>query len=459
MKNQSYQWPIAAFQSSRLRSVVLHLAGLTLFLLAGFGPVLAQDSAGVPTNSAQDPATSSGEAAQESESSGNDNAASPREGQAEVQVGGPGSVQEQTRQNREQSRDVLKQFGDRLRANYGLTLGADYNVLPQLASNSSGENGAASGVVRLYGHWKPFKRDSPSAGSLVFKVEHRHLLGTDISPQALGPTIGVAGITAAVWSDAGGMLSNLYWTQAFADNRFAFNAGIVDVTDYVDMFGLVNLWTDFSNLAFSVSPTIPAPNMGLGAVGRWMFTPNFYVIGGLADANGDPHDPGHMFQNLGEGELFKHVEFGWIGSWESRYFDNIHLTLWQVDDRVEAEVEGGWGAVLSFSHTLGERWLPFVRGGFSDGGGTIVDRMVSTGIGYQLSERKDYFGIGFNWGRPPEEMAGDHPRDQYTIETYYRVQVVPNLMIVPSAQFVIDPALDTTKDSLWILGLKIRAAF
>jgi hypothetical protein len=32
-------------------------------------------------------------------------------------------------------------------------------------------------------------------------------------------------------------------------------------------------------------------------------------------------------------------------------------------------------------------------------------------------------------------------------------------MIIPSAQFVIDPALDTTKDSLWILGLKIRAAF
>jgi len=381
-----------------------------------------------------------------------------REG-TEGQVGGPSSVHEQAKRNREQSRDSLNRLRDRLLTDYALTLGADYNVLPQLASNRSGENAAASGIIRLYGHWQPFNQDSPSAGSLVFKVEHRHLLGTDISPQELGPLIGIAGITATVWSDVGGMLSNLYWTQAFAENRFAFNAGLVDSTDYVDMFGLVNPWTDFSNLAFSVSPTIPVPNQGLGAVGRWRFTPSLYVVGGLADANGDPHDPGHMFRNLGEGELFKHLEFGWIGSWENRFSDNIHLTLWQVDDRVEAEVEGGWGTVLSFSHTVGERWLPFIRGGFSHGGGTIVDRMVSAGLGYQLNERADYCAVGVNWGRPPEETVGDNPRDQYTIETFYRVQVVPNLMIVPSAQIIINPALDTTKDSLWILGLKIRAAF
>ena len=130
-----------------------------------------------------------------------------------------------------------------------------------------------------------------------------------------------------------------------------------------------------------------------------------------------------------------------------------------MDDRVEADVEGGWGTALSFSHTVGKRWLPFVRGGFSDGGGAIVDRSVSAGVGYLLNERKDYFGIGLNWGRPPGESDRDNPRDQYTIETYYRAEVLSHLMIIPSAQFVIDPALDPTRDSLWILGLKIRAAF
>lgn len=430
---------------------------VALSIFSGLDPLAAQSS--TPASQGQTTA-SEATAGQSGESDPpTPEESSPAESSSKGQLGGPGSVHEQTRQNREQRTDVLKKFGDRLKTDYGLSLGADYNVLPQVASNSPGENAAASGVFRIYGHWKPFNRTAPGSGSLVFKVEHRHLLGTEISPQALGPAVGVAGITAVAWSDAGGILSNLHWIQAFADNRFAFTAGIVDVTDYVDVFGLGNLWTDFSNQAFNTNPIIPAPGQGLGAAASWMFTPNLYVLGGAADANGDPHDPTHSFSSLGDGELFKHFEVGWIRSFENRFADNIHITFWQVDDRVEADVEGSWGTALSLSHTVGQRWLPFVRGGFADGGGAIVDRSVSAGVGCLLNERRDYFGIGLNWGRPPREAAGENPRNQYTIETYYRAQVVPHLLVVPSAQFVIDPALDRTKDSLWILGIKLRVTF
>jgi hypothetical protein len=34
---------------------------------------------------------------------------------------------------------------------------------------------------------------------------------------------------------------------------------MVDVTDYVGVYGLVNSWTDFINLAFFTGPTTPAP--------------------------------------------------------------------------------------------------------------------------------------------------------------------------------------------------------
>ena len=103
--------------------------------------------------------------------------------------------------------------------------------------------------------------------------EHRYRHAPRIAAR-LGPTIGHGGLTAVTFSDAGGLLTNLYWTQAFAANRFAFSAGIVDVTDYLYVYDLVNIWTDFNNYAFTTSPTIPAPNQGLGAAARWMFTPN-----------------------------------------------------------------------------------------------------------------------------------------------------------------------------------------
>ena len=47
----------------------------------------------------------------------------------------------------------------------------------------------------------------------------------------------------------------------------------------------------FSNLAFLTDATIPAPNLGLGAVLRLMATDNIYVVAGLADANGDSTTP------------------------------------------------------------------------------------------------------------------------------------------------------------------------
>jgi porin len=70
-----------------------------------------------------------------------------------------------------------------------------------------------------------------------------------------------------------------------------------------------------------------------------------------------------------DGEYFKHIEVGWFGSWESRFDDNIHLTYWHADERTEAGVPDGWGVQFSFSRKLGERWLPFLRIGYADGGG------------------------------------------------------------------------------------------
>jgi len=346
----------------------------------------------------------------------------------------------------------------RLERDYGLTLGADYQALYQYATEGP-EDDAAGGVFRFYGHWTPFNRDAAGAGALVFKAENRHKLGTPIAPQALGPTDGYAGLTAATFSEAGSLLTNLYWTQAFADNRFAFNAGLVDVTDYLDVYALVNVWTDFNNLAFSTNPTIPSPSQGLGAAAHWMFTPNYYVVGGVADANGDPHHPADMFETLGEGELFKHLELGWIGSWDQRFSDNAHITAWQVDAREQAGVDSGWGVTLSWSRTLKQRWTPFVRAGYSEGGGALVERSVSAGVGYQLNARNDYIGFGANWARPPSAAGVDSRTDQYTFEAYYRIQVLPQVQIVPDVQFIVNPGLDPSLDNLWVLGVRVRATF
>jgi porin len=142
----------------------------------------------------------------------------------------------------------------------GLAFGFDYNALFQSATDSLGDDTAAGGVLRMFGRWRLVGKTSGNTGSLVYKVENRHRLGTDIAPQDLGFEVGYVGLTAVPFSDIGWALTNLNWEQHFLGNRLAFVAGIVDTTDYVDVYALVDPWNDFANLAFSTNPSIPAPN-------------------------------------------------------------------------------------------------------------------------------------------------------------------------------------------------------
>jgi porin len=128
--------------------------------------------------------------------------------------GGPSSVRAQIRADQAAAKAPGRALPsvpakDWLKRELGLTLGADYNALLQYASAGPGEKDATAGVARLYGEWKPFKRNSADASALVFKLENRHRLGTAIAPGQLGPESGYAGETGVGFTAAGSLLTSL----------------------------------------------------------------------------------------------------------------------------------------------------------------------------------------------------------------------------------------------------------
>lgn len=384
------------------------------------------------------------------------------------QFGGPGSVGADLKEDDEVTKpwfriegidNALKPWFDwkgDLNKKYRLSLGLDYTALVQGVSDSLSEDNAAGGIFRFFGNWTLIGRDrGNNTGSIVYKVENRHRLGTDIAPQNLGFEAGYLGITGTAFSDYDWGLTNLFWKQKLNQGRFSFIAGAVDATDYLDVYGMANAWTQFQNLVFLTDPTIPAPNQGLGAAFGAMATDNIYVVGGLADTNGDPTDPGDWFETFFDNhEYFYHFEAGWTSSQERIYFDNIHLTGWYADERKNALVEDGWGLAFSATKFINDTWMPFLRAGYADDGGALLEKSVSAGVGYYFEESKDLIGFGLNWGRPPESGLDD----QYTAELFYRLQVTQNLAITPDMQLIIDPALNPNEDVLWVFGLRARLA-
>ncbi|WOJ95560.1 carbohydrate porin [Congregibacter brevis] len=341
----------------------------------------------------------------------------------------------------------------------GLSFGGDYSNVFLSASDSLGEDSASGGMYRLFGSWDLTGDSATNGGSLVFKVEHRHAYGNDIPPSALGFETGYTGFYVAPFSDQGTRLTNLYWRQRFADGRWALTAGFVDVTDYLDVYSLASPWTGFMNLAMSTgSASIPVPNEGLGvAIGGYV-SDTVYVIAGFADTNSDPAEPGETVDSFfDEAEYFKHVEIGWNPNAETAFLDNIHLTLWQVDERVEVGEPDGWGANISFSTSpFDNEFTTFVRGGYAEDGGSLLELSLTTGFAWQTVSGGNQLGVAYNWGRPNETTWGPELDDQQTVEAFYRIQLFKEFALTPDIQYVKNPANNPEEDDLWIIGLRAR---
>jgi porin len=343
---------------------------------------------------------------------------------------------------------------ERVNRKLGLQFGLNYNALYQVVTESPGKDQAASGIFEFLGTWTLLGRNTGHPGTLVFKLEQRHRLGTLITPVMLGLEAGSILPTGTKFNDFGLGLTNLYWQQRLLDGRLALIAGRVDPTDYVDIYGLINPLTAFQNLAFLSNPTIAFPDQGLGAALGAFVTEKLYVVAGFCDANGKSFRTGFdtFFK---EGEYFKHVELGWTPSFKRRYLDNIHITAWQVDKRQKAQTPEGWGLAVSATKFINDKWMPFLRVGWANGKAALLKGVVSAGIGWYFGKSKDLLGFGLSWGRPSE----DGLRDQYTGELFYRFQLTQNIAITPDVQLIINPALNPTEDVIGVFGLRGRLTF
>ena len=347
----------------------------------------------------------------------------------------------------------IKEWRNGVAERTGFNWSLDYSAVFMGVSDSPGEDSAGSGMVRFFGFWDLVNRGGPNKGSLNWKVEHRHKY-TDIPVSGLGFASGYVGLFEAPFSDQGTRLTNLYWKQYFAEGKWAFVGGFLDATDFVDVYLLASPWTGFTNFMFSTgSSAMDLPNdAALGLAAGGMVGEKVYIQAGIVDANSDPADP--LDDLLDESDFFKWVEIGFTPGQQKIYFDNLHVTFWHVDERANGTPDG-WGINGSWQRWIDDKWLPFIRGGYTKDSGSLLERSITIGVGYQPVPMRGVIGFGFNWGQPNETSFGDVD-DQYTTELFWRYQLTTELAVTPTIQYIRDPALNPNESSLWAFGLRAR---
>ena len=383
-------------------------------------------------------------------------------------LGGPDAVENQIDSDEDDSiplipldlLDDYQAWKGRIREQTGIRFGGDYSTQGFYATESLDEDGAAGGMYRFFGVWELVGRGSENTGAFVWKIEYRDRY-FDIAPSEMASEIGYVGLMGAPFSKERWRTTNLYWRQRFAGGRATFLAGFLDATDYVDVYRLASPWTGFTNLVFSTgSGSIPLPaDSQLGFAIGGMLTEQLYAIASFGDANGDPPNPFEGFETFfDEREYFSSLEAGWTSSQDQIAEDNVHVTFWHVDERDDAGTPDGFGFNLSAAWGIGEHWMPFVRAGWADDGGSLLEWSVSAGVGYELLAGRDQLGAALNYGDPNADTFGSGLDDQWTLEVFYRWQVFRQIALTPSVQWIHDPALHPGEDEILVLGMRIRFA-
>jgi porin len=345
------------------------------------------------------------------------------------------------------------EFKERVDQSCNIQFNIDESMFYQVATDSLGETDAASGLVRVYGQWTLLGRGTNNPGQLVFKGENRHRMGTAITPFDLGFAAGSILPTGTFFSEFNYGVTNLFWKQYLCDRDFVFAIGKIDVTDFIDVYALLNPLMHFINLGFSTNPTIAVPNQGLGIAAGAMLTDRLYLQGGFADANGQPTLAGFdTFFN--DREYFSYIELGITSSQDRIYLDNIHATLWHTDARAVAQTPEGWGVAVTAQKFVCDKWLPFFRFGYADGDAALMQTTFSTGLGLRR-DNNDVAGIGISFGKPADGAL----RDQFTSEVFYRFQLTQYLAVSPDVQLIGNPALNPNEDVLALFGIRLRTAF
>jgi porin len=292
---------------------------------------------------------------------------------------------------------------------------------------------------------------------------------------------------------AGGNTTKLYqaWIQqTFLDERLSVLAGLYDlnsefyVTESSSMFiqPVYGIGAEMAGTGKNGPSIFPTTSMSVRIKAE---SAGYYLQAATLD--GVPGDPGnphgtHVQFNKGDGALNVIEGAMPLSVAENAHDNKLALGIWRYtarfDDLVDVDIYGN--PVRRISHGYYAmiekvlRYQPdsnkesingFMRAGKTDGDSSQFDLSWSAGLVFSslLEGRdQDQFGIAYAQERNGEKWriySGNPDVFEKSMELSYRYQVMPGLVVQPTAQYLINHSSDPSRNKGWWLSTRFEATF
>ena len=366
-------------------------------------------------------------------------------------------------------------FKDDVYDKYGLKFGFSYQMLGQKASATLQNATYDTAVGDWWGFltkWTLLNRGSENEGTLVFSMFERGAVGNNAVPSNFG-LVDVGSLTTNVEYTTWDLeIENLYWGQKIATDKSKFEARVGNqvVTTFLNPMRFKDSRVSFTTGPWAFHPTVPYPTFGFGAAAKWWpdKKSGFYVAGSLNDMNGDPNLQGFDWSTVDRGEFFYGVEVGSNLIRAKNDYDHWHLLVFYADERSTRSPDTlpnkAGGGFRLYGEKQWDRWVG--QAGYTyntaQGGGvagTLAEHNLTAGVAYlNPANIRGEAAISLLYMNPIEEIFAEPVRDEYGIETYWRMSLSNNIWITPGIRLVFNPALNQEHDFIAIPHFKFRVA-
>lgn len=361
-------------------------------------------------------------------------------------------------------------FKKRLNEKAGIQLSVNYSSIYMGATSKIAEENvshAASGIFDATIKWTFLNRKKgKNQGSLVFWTDWRHLYYGDVTPQLLFLETGSGTMGATKFGKWKFHVLEFYYQQSLFNDRVDIVIGKIDMPDWFNFNGLAHPMLHFTDLAFSVSPTVSWSNPGFGiAAGGWLDKKKtMAIVAGLNDVAGvDLANP--AFLDFGtdqwkNGNFLKMVEFQYTPGRSKYYYNRIAATFWQSDELMATDESyftspSSKGFNIQGTWVIDDRMVPTAAFGMSDGDGANTLSTVNIALANAWwFPNHDLLGVGLNYSKSSISEEG-----QVLSEVFYRWTLSKTTAFTPVVKFVLNPSLDPNTSVLMYFGLRGRVSF
>lgn len=351
------------------------------------------------------------------------------------------------------------QFKSNLSRDYGLDF--EFVYAPIYQNSSSRGGGATSNhEFDFTGRWSATDSARFGTGGLEWWVINSAEYGNQ-STGDFADTLGI--LSTPNDGDLFGDLSftgfALLWWQQDLPNGVRLNLGKLSVPQLIGANTFAEDGrADFFNTALTGNLTAgySAQDSGLGASVRYE-TDTWFVSGLVADATAENN--WIDFDSAGDGKWQYGLEVGWTPTIQGLGLGNYRLAFNSIDEIETAPdvSQSGHGFGISIDQELGEKHGVFLRYSRALERMTEFEQVLAGGVVFKdpLNRSGDTIGLASWWVDPEESDL----RNEYGVEAYWNFQLTDRVTLTPDIQVIFDPAKDRSRDTVTIIGMRLKVVF